>query len=88
MSTLTSVGYTAVQYAVLSSAYAFVGKILKGFSGQVVDGLQASGHSLMESYAIFFVGAGAVGLPAIVLCVWLTMIARKQARARGEVAAV
>jgi uncharacterized membrane protein YhaH (DUF805 family) len=88
MSTLTSVGYTAVQYAVLSSAYAFVGKIVKGFSGQIVEGIQAAGHSLMQSYAIFFVGAGAGGLPAILLCIWLTLIARKQARERGETAAV
>ena len=56
MSSLTSLGYTATQYALLSSAYAIVGKFLKGFSGAVVDGLQAQGHTLMDSYAIFFVG--------------------------------
>lgn len=87
MSSLTSLGYTAVQYAVLSSAYAFVGKILKGFSGQVVEGIQAGGHSLMQSYAIFFVGAGAVGLPAILLCLWLTHWSRKRAEAMGTAAA-
>jgi PAT family beta-lactamase induction signal transducer AmpG len=80
MSSLTSLGYTATQYALLSSAYAIVGKLLKGFSGAVVDGLQVHGHTLMESYALFFVGAGAIGLPAILLCLWL---AAMQGRTRG-----
>ena len=81
MSSLTSLGYTATQYALLSSAYAIVGKFLKGFTGAVVDGLQAHGHTLMESYAIFFVGAGAIGIPAILLCLWLAAI---QSRARNR----
>ena len=34
MSSLTSLGYTATQYALLSSTYAWAGKILKGFSGR------------------------------------------------------
>src|SRR6202048_5242537 len=33
MSSLTNLGYTATQYALLSSTYAWLGKILKGFSG-------------------------------------------------------
>jgi PAT family beta-lactamase induction signal transducer AmpG len=76
MSSLTSLGYTATQYALLSSAYTWVGKIAKGFTGLVVEGLQSAGHSLMESYAIFFVGCGLVGLPAVLLCVWLAVIHR------------
>src|SRR5262249_28247436 len=32
MSSLTTLGYTATQYALLSSAYTYVGKITKGFS--------------------------------------------------------
>jgi PAT family beta-lactamase induction signal transducer AmpG len=83
MSSLTSLGYTATQYALLSSAYAFVGKLLKGFTGAVVDGLQTHGHTLMESYAIFFAGAGAIGIPAILLCLWLAAI---QGKARNRVA--
>ncbi len=79
MSSLTSLGYTATQYALLSSAYAIVGKFLKGFSGAVVDGLQAHGHTLMESYALFFVGAGAIGLPSILLCLWLMAAMRRGA---------
>jgi PAT family beta-lactamase induction signal transducer AmpG len=39
---------------------------LKGFSGAVVQGLAAS-HGLMNAYAIFFVGAGLIGIPAVLL---------------------
>jgi PAT family beta-lactamase induction signal transducer AmpG len=74
MSSLTTLGYTATQYALLSSAYALLGKVFKGFSGSIVEGLQHSGHTLMEAYAIFFVGAGAVGIPSILLCVLLAFV--------------
>src|SRR5437588_4343633 len=42
MSSLTSIGYTATQYALLSSTYALLGKILKGFSGAEVESLSAT----------------------------------------------
>jgi PAT family beta-lactamase induction signal transducer AmpG len=70
MSSLTSIGYTATQYALLSSTYAMAGKFLKGFSGAIVEGLSAS-VGLMHAYAIFFVGAGLVGVPAIFLFILL-----------------
>jgi PAT family beta-lactamase induction signal transducer AmpG len=63
---MSSLGYTATQYALLSSTYAWLGKILKGFSGAIVESLSVT-HGLMEAYAIFFVGAGAIGVPAILL---------------------
>jgi PAT family beta-lactamase induction signal transducer AmpG len=66
MSSLTSLGYTATQYALLTSTYAWAGKILKGFSGVVVQSLSAH-YGLMDAYAIFFVGAGLIGIPALVL---------------------
>ena len=78
LSSLTNLGYTATQYALLSAAYAISGKFLRGFSGAAVDGLQALGYTLMESYARFFVGAGAIGLPAILLCLWLTVVQRRR----------
>jgi PAT family beta-lactamase induction signal transducer AmpG len=71
MSSLTTLGYTATQYALLSSTYAWVGKIAKGFSGVVVENL-ATQHGLMTAYAFFFIGAGAIGLPAILLFVALS----------------
>jgi MFS transporter, PAT family, beta-lactamase induction signal transducer AmpG len=66
MSSLTSLGYTATQYALLSSVYAWAGRMLKGFSGSIVDSLK-SAHGLMGAYEIFFIGAGAIGIPAILL---------------------
>jgi PAT family beta-lactamase induction signal transducer AmpG len=70
MSTLTSLGYTATQYALLTSALAWTGKILKGFSGVIVEALH-NGRSLLDAYALFYVLSAAIGLPAIVLCVVL-----------------
>jgi PAT family beta-lactamase induction signal transducer AmpG len=66
MSSLTSLGYTATQYALLSSTYAWAGKVLKGFSGAIVEGLSAQ-VGLMDAYAIFFVAAGLIGVPAVLL---------------------
>lgn len=77
MSSLTSLGYTATQYALLSSVYAWAGRMLKGFSGAVVDGLKAS-HGLMAAYKIFFLGAGAIGIPAIVLFLLLQSLDRRR----------
>ncbi len=67
MSSLTSLGYTASQYAVMTSALAFAGKTLKGFSGGAVEALQHGGDK-MHGYALFYLGDGAVGLLAIALC--------------------
>ncbi len=78
MSSLTSLGYTATQYALLSSTYAYLGKFLKGFSGVVVEGLQKSyGHD--QGYAVFFIGCGAMAVPALVLCLILAGLQRRPA---------
>lgn len=69
MSSLTSLGYTATQYALLSSFYALLGKFLKGLSGAVVEALQ-QGREAMTGYALFFAATAAVGVPALLLC-WL-----------------
>lgn len=76
MSSLTSLGYTATQYALLSSAYAWPGKMLKPFSGPLIDSLSAH-HGLMTAYQIFFVGAGLVGTPAILLFIILALYGPK-----------
>jgi PAT family beta-lactamase induction signal transducer AmpG len=70
MSSLTSLGYTATQYALLSSAYALAGKFLKGFSGALVDGMAGS-LGRMDAYAVFFIACGAVGVPSLALFWWL-----------------
>ncbi|HXI87571.1 MAG TPA: hypothetical protein VNH64_08940, partial [Parvularculaceae bacterium] len=81
MSSITSLGYTATQYALLSSLYTLFGKFLKGFSGAVIDALHHAGRTLMESYAIFYVGAGLVAAPALILCI--VLLARKEPSGEG-----
>ena len=70
MSSLTSFGYTATQYALLSSFWSMSGKILKGFSGVVVENLQAATDQ-MTGYALFFAGTAAIVAPSFVLCWFL-----------------
>ncbi|MBV9539643.1 MAG: MFS transporter, partial [Alphaproteobacteria bacterium] len=74
MSSLTSLGYTATQYALLASAYTLLGKFLKGFSGQIIDSLSAGGD-LMHAYAVFFIVCGATGIPGVLLFIVLSRIA-------------
>ena len=76
MSTLTSLGYTATQYALLTSALTWSGKTLKGFSGVIVDHLNR-GRSLTDAYALFYLLCGAIGLPAILLCLALAWSSRR-----------
>src|SRR6185312_14293461 len=76
MSSLTSLGYTATQYALLSSTYAWAGKLLKGLSGLAVESMTPH-VGLMNAYALFFVGCGLIGVPALLLFAFL---ARRSAR--------
>jgi PAT family beta-lactamase induction signal transducer AmpG len=88
MSSLTTIGYTATQYALLTSAMAWSGKLLKGFSGQIVDGLQAGGRSDLDAYRLYYLGCGLIGIPAIILCAVLVLhTRRKLAQAKLAVAA-
>ncbi len=80
MSSLTSIGYTATQYALLSSFYALIGKVGKGFSGAIVEWL-GEGRSLFEAYAWFFVGTALIGIPAIIACLLLIWLRPPQAPA-------
>jgi PAT family beta-lactamase induction signal transducer AmpG len=58
LSSLTNRAYSATQYALFSSLFTLPGKFVGGFSGVVVD---ASG------YVTFFVYAGLLGIPAVLL---------------------
>ena len=62
LSSLTNVAYTATQYALFSSLMTLVPKFLSGFSGIIVDA---------TSYVFFFVYASFVGIPAILLVLYL-----------------
>lgn len=62
MSSLVSDRYTATQYALFSSLMTLPGKVIGGFSGIVVEHF---------GFFIFFIYAGLLGIPAIVLIFWL-----------------
>jgi MFS transporter, PAT family, beta-lactamase induction signal transducer AmpG len=79
MSSLTSLGYTATQYALLSSFYAMPGKFLKGLSGLAVDSLSKT-YGLIDAYAVFFVGTALLGIPVVLLCMWLVAHHRRVQR--------
>jgi len=85
MSSLTSIGYTATQYALLSSFYAMPGKALKGFSGWSVQTL-AQGRTLLEGYALFFIGTALLAIPVVLLCIGLIHQQRRRAQAPAAVA--
>jgi MFS transporter, PAT family, beta-lactamase induction signal transducer AmpG len=80
MSSLTSLGYTATQYALLAASYTFLGKFLKGFSGQVIEMLSRGGD-LMHAYAVFFVGCGLAGIPGLILFLILARLHNRKDRA-------
>lgn len=58
LSSLTSPRYTATQYALFSSLYALLGKILEGYSGHVVDAI---------GYPEFFLYTASLSIPGLVL---------------------
>jgi len=70
MSSLTSLGYTATQYAMLSSTYALLGKFLKGFSGVAVDTLTPQ-YGLLGAYATAFLGTALTAIPPMLLILLL-----------------
>lgn len=69
MSSLTSFGYAATQYALLSSFYTIIGKFLKGFSGAAVDGM-APVIGLIPAYGTFFALTAAIGIPSVIISIW------------------
>jgi PAT family beta-lactamase induction signal transducer AmpG len=60
LSSLTSPGHSATQYALLSSLMTLPAKLLAGFAGAAVDAL---------GWPLFFTGTAALGLPALALVV-------------------
>jgi PAT family beta-lactamase induction signal transducer AmpG len=73
MSSLTTFGYAATQYALLSSSYTILGKILKGFSGVAVDGLSRS-MELIPAYGVFFACTAAIGIPSVFITIWAARV--------------
>jgi MFS transporter, PAT family, beta-lactamase induction signal transducer AmpG len=59
MSGLTSPGFAATQYALLSSLYALPGKLIGGASGAVVEAY---------GYPVLFTGTATIAIPLVILC--------------------
>ena len=62
LSSMTSASFTATQYALFSSLMTLPGKFIGGFSGMVVASF---------GYAEFFLVAGIMGVPAILLAIFM-----------------
>jgi len=58
LSALTSIRFTAVQYAIFSSLMTLLPKVLGGYSGTIVDNM---------GYPFFFIFTFAIGLPILIL---------------------
>jgi len=76
MSSLTAPGFAATQYALFSSLYALPGKLVAGTSGYVVAAY---------GYPVFFAFTASVGIPVLVLCLFVGRAGeRSAARAAAE----
>ncbi|WP_238183280.1 AmpG family muropeptide MFS transporter, partial [Methylobacterium trifolii] len=75
MSSLTTPGYAATQYALFSSLYALPGKLVAGTAGFIVAAF---------GYPVFFAMTSAVGIPVVLLC--LAVGRRPTAKAVDEAA--
>lgn len=65
LSGLTNTAYTATQYALFSSLFTLPGKLLAGGSGWVVE---------QFGYPAFFLYTSALGIPALLLLIYLTRV--------------
>jgi MFS transporter, PAT family, beta-lactamase induction signal transducer AmpG len=73
MSSLTTFGYAATQYALLSSFYTILGKVLKGLSGVAVETLDRS-MDLILAYGVFFAGTATIGIPSVLVALWAARV--------------
>ena len=65
LSSLTSVSFTAVQYAIFSSLMTLTPKILGGYSGTIVTNI---------GYPNFFLMTTLIGIPILILVVWVAKL--------------
>ena len=66
LSALTSIKFTATQYALFSSIMLFLPKLLAGYAGGMVD---------IMGYANFYVFTAILGVPVLFLIFWISKIA-------------
>ena len=75
LSSLTSVSFTAVQYAIFSSLMTLTPKILGGYSGTIVSNI---------GYPKFFLMTTLIGIPILVLVVWVAKLLREHQSLESE----
>jgi len=68
LSSLTSVSFTAVQYAIFSSFMTLTPKILGGYSGTIVTHI---------GYPNFFLMTTLIGIPILILVLWVSKLLRE-----------
>jgi PAT family beta-lactamase induction signal transducer AmpG len=66
LSALTSIKFTATQYALFTSIMLFIPKLIAGYSGSWVD---------VIGYANFFIVTALMGVPVLILILWLGKVA-------------
>ena len=66
LSALTSIKFTATQYALFSSLMLLLPKVLAGYSGTIVDQI---------GYANFYIFTAIIGIPVLLLIFWIARIA-------------
>ena len=66
LSALTSIKFTATQYALFSSLMLLLPKVLAGYSGTIVDQI---------GYANFYIFTAIIGIPVLLLIFWIAKIA-------------
>lgn len=74
LSSLTSVSFTAVQYAIFSSLMTLTPKILGGYSGMIVTNI---------GYPNFFLMTTLIGIPILILVVWVGKLLKEHEQKSG-----
>jgi PAT family beta-lactamase induction signal transducer AmpG len=62
LSALTSIKFTATQYALFSSAMLFLPKLIAGYAGSFVN---------LFGYPTFFIFTAIIGVPVLLLIMWI-----------------
>ena len=75
LSSLTSVSFTAVQYAIFSSLMTLTPKILGGYSGTIVSNI---------GYPNFFLMTTLIGIPILILVVWVAKLLAEHQQIKTE----
>lgn len=74
LSSLTSISFTAVQYAIFSSLMTLLPKVIGGYSGTMVSAF---------GYGKFFLATALMGVPVLFLIAWVERLRTRKVAAEG-----